>query len=73
MKSAVACLVWARTALLVAAAAITSPHHNTEVAAVPALQESNPFNARQIFKRQRETGPNEGALYCKKAPCADNR
>jgi len=73
MKSTLACLVWARTALLVATAAITSPHHATEVATVPAIKESNPFNARQIFKRQRETGPNEGALYCKKAPCADNR
>jgi hypothetical protein len=73
MKSALACLLWARTSLLVATAAITSPHHTIEVATVPAVQESNPFNARQIFKRQRETGPNDGALYCKKAPCADNR
>ena len=73
MKSAIACLVWARTALLVATAAIASSHHSIEVAAVPAVQEANPFSAHQIFKRQRETGPNEEALYCVKAPCADNR
>jgi hypothetical protein len=58
---------------LVDAAAIGIPSYSFDVVTVPAPQEINSLNARHIFKRQRETGPNEGALYCKKAPCADGR
>lgn len=73
MKSTLPFLVGALVGPLVDAAAIGVQSYSFDAVAVPAPQMINSLNARHIFKRQRETGPNEGALYCKKAPCADGR